>query len=520
MSDEPLLTWKGRRVRSPGDGPESAARKVPSAPRPGSLFFIPSPLEGWGVDVLVDRLPPDAAVVLFELDPDLRDRCAPALATVLGPRAGDPRLFWLQADTEFEVRRLFQRLPLDRLRRCEYLTLNGAWMVQGPRYREVFGRLDNGLNRWWSNRITSLHMGPLWVRNLFDNLKSGATAWAPWPDWGTAPVLVCGAGTSLEGALPWVREHRDGLKVVAADTALPVLKAWDLIPDAVVCLEAQHANLRDFAGWRGAGPVLFTDLTSYPPSSRVFSSPTRWFITEFTELSIWGRWPWTDAQVPRLPPLGSVGVAASWVAWRLTQGPVILAGLDFSFPVGRTHARGAPALASLASRTTRFHPMEQPGTWLKPGLRQAPTTNWLTTPVMEGYAGVLADQARPHRQRTWVWDNQGLPLDLPVWSGDLPTKAPRLPTDSPDAPDQGPSPAQWLATEQELWRTILDDFVRINETPADEGAWADLETRLAMADYLTFSFPDPNFRRDTDWLVRAQVQVRWVLNRVSRPRRT
>jgi hypothetical protein len=77
-----------------------------------------------------------------------------------------------------------------------------------------------------------------------------------------------------------------------------------------------------------------------------------------------------------------------------------------------------------------------------------------------------------------------------------------------------------LATEQELWRTILDDFVRINETPADEGAWADLETRLSMADYLTFSFPDPSFRRDTDWLVRAQVQVRWVLNRVSRPRRT
>jgi hypothetical protein len=392
-------------------------------------------------------------------------------------------------------------------------------MAHGTRYREVLARFEGGLTRWWSNRITCMHMGPLWVRNLFDNLGSPHLDWTPWPQWGTDPVLVCGAGITLEEALPWARQHRSRIRLVAADTALPVLQAWDLVPDAVVCLEAQHANLRDFAGWTGAEVTLFTDLTSYPPTSRIFSGATRWFVTEFADLSLWGRWPWTGDQVPRLPPLGSVGVAAAWVAWRLSRGPVILAGLDFSFPPGRTHARGAPALAALAARTDRFRPLEQPGTWLRPGLHRADGGPWLTTPVMEGYAGVLADQARPHRDRTWVWDDRGLPLGLPTWPGGPPGGIPCADLPLPEPSPQGSAPSDWLATEEELWRTILDDFVRINETPGDEGAWADLETRLTMADYLTFPFPDPEFRRDSDWLVRAQVQVRWILNRVTARRK-
>ncbi len=154
MNLEPLLTWKGRRVRLPGEGPDAAAQKVPSAPlRPGSLFFIPSPLEGWGVDALLERLPDEGAVVLLEKDPELRDHCRRAFEDFLGPRAVDPRLFWLDADTEDSIGSLFSVLPLHRLRRCEFLTFNGAWLADSERYREVFARLNDGLTRWWSNRM-------------------------------------------------------------------------------------------------------------------------------------------------------------------------------------------------------------------------------------------------------------------------------------------------------------------------------------------------------------------------------
>jgi hypothetical protein len=50
--------------------------------------------------------------------------------------------------------------------------------------------------------------------------------------------------------------------------------------------------------------------------------------------------------------MGSVGLSAVAIAFRLSTGPVILAGMDFSFTLDRTHARSAPAhLDKLRSQT-------------------------------------------------------------------------------------------------------------------------------------------------------------------------
>jgi len=469
----------------------------------------------------LDRLPADAVVVVFEKDEELAAHCQGAWEAHLGPRARDPRLFVLTEDREAAVAALFRRLPLGRLRRCEFLPLAGSWLAHAPRYRQVFERFEAGLARWWANRITCLHMGPLWIRNLVDNLRDQHGGWEPWPDWGRDPVLVCGAGVTLEEALPWARDHRDRIRLLAADTALPVLKAWDLVPDAVVCLEAQHANLADFAGWVGVETNLFTDLTSFPPGTRVFSGPTRWFITEFAELEVWGRWPWTEAEVPRLPPLGSVGVAGAWLAWRLSRGPVVLAGLDFSYPPGRTHARGAPALTQVLTRTDRFRGVEQIGTWARPALKPA-RGGWLTSSVMEGYAAVLADRARAEAHRTFTWSPAGLDLGLALWdpAGALGPRSTPGPATSP-APGPGappppgvasPSAPGWLAAEEPLWRRALE----LSTAPDPRAVWDELGPMARSLDYLSFSFPDPEPRPDPDWILRFQVQLRWVIGRALR----
>jgi len=517
MNDEPLLTWKGRRVRSPDDGPEGAARKVPLALlKPGSLFFVPSPLEGWGLDALLEKLPADGALVVLEIDPDLRQHCRGAFEKFLGTRTGDPRLFWLEADTEESISDLFGRLPLGQLRRSEFLTFNGAWMIHAQRYRQVFSRLEQGLIRWWSNRITSVQMGPLWVRNFFDNLRSPTFSFSPWPDWGDSSVVVCGAGVTLETALPWIRAHRDHWKVIAVDTALPIFKAWSMIPDAVVCLEAQHANLQDFSGWLGARVPLFADLTSFPPATRVFNGSLFWYISEFAPLALWERWPWDASLVPRIPPLGSVGVVAAWIAWKLTRGQVLLAGLDFSFPDGQSHARGAPSLSALGCRTDRLHPMEQTGTWEGAG-RYRTRANWLTTNIMDGYAGVLSEQAAVQASRTRTWKEAGIPLGLRLWSDRRThesTLAPTtgLATGSADNPTDAKA---WLQHEKNLWNSLLRRFDELNAFPQDDSIWEKLEEQLRDVDYLTFSFPDPEIRRASDWLIRALSQIHWIVDRTG-----
>jgi hypothetical protein len=474
-------------------------------------------LEGWGLDVLLERLPAEAAVVVFELDPELETRCEAAWKAYLGPRLSDPRLFRLHSDHETSVQALFLELSLSKLRRCEMLTLNGAWTAHASRYREVFTRLDQGLVRWWSNRATSVHLGPLWVRNLFDNVAAGSPGPSAWPDWSDTTVLVCGAGLTLEDALPWARAHRSRLRILAADTALPVLRGAGLVPDAVVCLESQHANLRDFAGWSDSSVPLFADLTSFPPAARVLGGTTLWFASEFAPLHLWERWAWPET-LPVIPPLGSVGVAAAWLALRLSRGAVVLAGLDFSYPAGKTHARGTPALAALAAATDRLHPMEQAGSWAKAGVRTT-ASGWLSTPVLEGYAGVLADECRAHRDRVWAWSAKGLPLGLRPWPNEAPPPA-RAQSTMGESPLPETSPGAWLDQERGRWERLLELFERMNAFPGDEAVWIELEAGLAEVDYLTFSFPDPEFRRASDWLIRAQAQIRWILGRTSRRRRS
>ena len=498
----PLRTWKGRRVRSAGDDAQSAARKVPESPRSGSLFFIPSPLEGWGLDVLLDRLPDKSAVVVFEKDEELDAFVRPAFEAALGPRLSHPRLFRLRADTEAAVRDLFARLPLDGLRRVEFLPLNGAWLAHAARCREVLARLEQGIQRWWTNRATALHLGRLWVKNLFDNLGSRDFSLESWPHWGSDTVLVCGAGPTLETALPWARAHRHRLRVLAVDTALGALKPWDIVPDAVVAVESQHANLDDFAGWSGARVPLFADLTSYPGATRVFAERPHWFVSEFAPLSFWNRWPdWPE--VPRLPPLGSVGVLAADLAWSLTRGHVILAGLDFSYRAGKSHARGTPAVETVLRHATRLSPVGQP-VWSPQG--------WSTSPALSVYASLLAERLRPYAGRVWLWEQAGAPLGLKPWPRSALLDPLGVIAPARSAPRD--AVGRWLDDEVLRWKRILEGFERVNRLPSDPD-WAALEADLSDVDYLTFDFPDPAFRRDSDWLIRAKNRVLWIQDRLA-----
>jgi hypothetical protein len=62
-----------------------------------------------------------------------------------------------------------------------------------------------------------------------------------------------------------------------------------------------------------------------------------------------------------MPALGSVGVAGLRAALELTKAPVFLAGLDFSYPGKRSHAKGSPFHSHLLQSAGRFQPPEQVG---------------------------------------------------------------------------------------------------------------------------------------------------------------
>jgi hypothetical protein len=124
----------------------------------------------------------------------------------------------------------------------------------------------------------------------------------------------------------------------------------------VYALEGQHYNLEDFLPGRDPGLTLLCDLSSCPAVLRLFPR-RRPFATRFHPLALFDRLQAAGLFPPELPPLGSVGVTAVQAALSLTAGPVLLAGLDFCYLDGRTHARGAPSHRRALVACSRLAPL-------------------------------------------------------------------------------------------------------------------------------------------------------------------
>jgi hypothetical protein len=138
------------------------------------------------------------------------------------------------------------------------------------------------------------------------------------------------------------------------DTALSSLYERRIKPDLVVALECQHWNLRDFVGLGVWEVPVAMDLSALPATAEILGGHPCLFFTPWTRLSLFARLKAAGLLPEALPPLGSVGLSAVAIARRLSTGPVITAGLDFSFTLDQTHARSAPAHLEGLRRQTRF----------------------------------------------------------------------------------------------------------------------------------------------------------------------
>jgi len=242
-----------------------------------------------------------------------------------------------------------------RFRRLLRVPLCRGYQLQPELYQRIQEALEEEIRLFWQNKITLVDMSRLWLKNLFTNLACLPDAASLEALRVSEPVLVTGAGPSLERSLGEIRRIRGRVRVLASDTSLPTLVTSGILPDFVCVLEAQIHNLGDFVPAFVPSLPLLCDLTSSPTVLRRF--PNRaFFSSRFAPLRLFGRLERHGLLPTPLPPLGSVGVSAVQLALQLTRGPVLLAGLDFAYGPGQTHARGtAPHLAGLI-HGRRMHP--------------------------------------------------------------------------------------------------------------------------------------------------------------------
>ena len=212
-------------------------------------------------------------------------------------------------------------------------------LVRHPAYAALEEGLVQALRLTASEAGTLRQAGRFFLQNLLDNLPHLKTAGslAPWQNcWRGKPLLLCGAGPSLEQAAPLLRERPD-LPVLAVDMAWFALKKMGRTPHAMVTVAPYIVNLLKIHPDTTAHTALLFSAFSCPGVVRRFVGPKYAFLSYHSFREALGL-----AHTPALSGGGAVGSHLIHLGLLTGADPLILAGLDFALPGERAYAPGNP----------------------------------------------------------------------------------------------------------------------------------------------------------------------------------
>ena len=317
-----------------------------------TLLIIPSPLLFYGIPEILKMLPSSCHILCVETDQLLMSFSMTNTAKEL---ICADRLTFVRTIDPNQVGNFIKKIGFHNFRRTRKVVLSGGYLLDRSRYDKIIDSLDTLIRQFWKNRMTLIKMERMWVKNIFSNLaRYWQDLYRPLTSTGK-PVLIAGAGESLEYSLDLISRHREHLFILAVDTALPSLTATGITPDAVLVLEAQTVNALDFHNHGNNQLTLFCDLTSHPATLNLFPSTRHFILSDFADTSLINRMRKSGIAPYSLPALGSVGVAAVNIALAITTGAVLITGLDFCYQPGKPHARGAPSHVLSLGTSTRLN---------------------------------------------------------------------------------------------------------------------------------------------------------------------
>ncbi|MDR3145629.1 MAG: DUF115 domain-containing protein [Treponema sp.] len=297
--------------------------------------------------------------------------------------------------------------------------------------QDLFGRageaVKEAINSLSTDYSVQAFFGTRWFSNIIRNLSRAEERTRPLPP--VRRTAICAAGPSLDSQLPLLGEDRSSRYIIATDTSLGALLRGGIEPDAVVSIDCQHISYYHFmAGYPRRIP-LFLDLAS-PPLLASLSAEVRFFSGGHPLTRYIARY-WRP--LPLLDTSGAnVTYAALSLAEQLGAEYIELYGADFSYPLGRTYARGAYIYPYFENRQNRLNTLEARHSaflYRSPSLlrrrREAAPPDWAPdrelwyyeTPQLSRYREGIETKARALEGTLVAVPGLGAPIELPPPGG-------------------------------------------------------------------------------------------------------
>lgn len=374
---------------------------------------------GYHIESLLRNLSPDIALIVIERDPAI-------FARFLDRR--DWRDLFRPFDCSFIVGADATRLGL-HLQKVPFLTrpLKPATWAHGPSVRfagefyaaaerEVLVYLRDNLR----NIQTLLAHAPVFFENVVANICLLGTLHGVTDLFGRyagQPVILVGAGPSLDLNGHLLRRVRDRALIVAADTALKPLLQIGVEPHLVVASDPMAVNAAHLAGLPPISSVLVGEpslnssiFRGFPGDIRLYTldeAPQRLLAGYFGEKGNLSAW-------------GSVSTCALDLAIKLGGSPIIFTGQDLAYTGGRVYCSGTAYDAAELEEMQRWGP--SPDAYWASRIGSMSTIDVAaidggptrTSAAMRGYASHMQQQMLSHPDRQFINATEGGILGPPA----------------------------------------------------------------------------------------------------------
>lgn len=325
---------------------------------PETLILCMSPVLGYGLRELLKKIPASSFAAAIEYDENLMELSLHSIgdeivthSSFLYIRTNSVKLFLKKLEKETKKKPFRQVIRLD--------FSAGAGLYESF-YSDIEYFTKEYISRYWINKLTLIQFGKNYALNIFKNycavLKHKARFVSLQCGGITKPILVAGAGPSLDYSFNFIKKNRAHLFVIAVDAAAfglyPRIK-----PDAIIILESQYWIQKAFIGLSGSRIPVIADLTANPKAVQAAGGLCAFFFTDYTDNLFIDFLEKKHLLPLHLEPMGSVGLSALKIASLLAaQGtPIFHTGLDFSWGKGFTHSKAAFQVSSLFSTSSKLY---------------------------------------------------------------------------------------------------------------------------------------------------------------------
>ncbi|MBP5359644.1 MAG: DUF115 domain-containing protein [Treponema sp.] len=494
---------------------------------PGTLVIIKSPCLFYGLTELSRKLPENCPIMALEADAGLFSIARTSLCDM-----GDEipvQLF--SADDLNEIDAYLRNLANSGdIKRILPLDFSGGAQFHADLYNRICLAAQEIISSFWKNRITIVKMGRLFSKNIFCNVQRLSTSLTLRDVSHTVskPIIVCGAGESLDSTF----SKMDGdlfnavksgkFFILAVDAALTSLLDRHIPVDAVVAMESQSAIQNAYIGSKDSRIPVFADLCSRPQIPAILNGPLIFYATRFASARYLDDLKEKGVIDSFIPPLGSVGLSATLVALYLRKSDstrVYITGLDFSYSMGLTHAKGTPAHKRKLFTHTRTNSLGSYDAAFAQGCAtvQGKNGNMITSGIMELYATTFNSIFTGVENLIDIRES-GLPLQIENGKMDTPAEGDKKAfTEALDKIKDrvNDKSISWIEEERKALLEARDLLVN-GENSEYRDKNKDLNSQLTELieprDYLYIHFPDgTHFSTEPQFLKRVRAEIDFFL---------